>query len=235
MPVDPKKLSLRSQFPSNWSSIIDFPEKRWESIDEALKKDRTLGTCFPPEGMEFEALKRVSPQDVKVVICGQDPYHAPGQAHGLAFSVPPRIQYPPSLRNIILELKDDLKAEWPLERDLDEDGVLGQWTRQGVLLLNDVLTVRQGTPGSHHQFGWNHLTGAVLNALADSDQPLAILLWGKSAKSHAARFYKACHGVFMAPHPSPLSAYRGFFGSRPFTQANDWLKRNAREEVNWIG
>lgn len=235
MSVDVKELSLKSHFPLSWSAITHLPDERWESIDQALKKDRNHCVCYPPEGLEFEALKRVSPQEVKVVICGQDPYHAPGQAHGLAFSVPAMVQYPPSLRNIILELKEDLKAEWPLERDLDEDGVLGQWTRQGVLLLNDVLTVRQGSPGSHHQIGWKDLTGAILNALANSDQPLAVLLWGKSAHSHAERFHKGCHGVFMAPHPSPLSAYRGFFGSRPFTRANDWLKRQGSEEVNWLG
>lgn len=226
---------LFDDVPAEWSHFIDFPAAAKHSLAEAMEEERAQWACYPPEGMEFECLRLLRPQDVRVVICGQDPYHGPGQAHGLAFSVPAGASHPPSLRNILKELCSDLGAEWPLERSFDADGVLGAWAREGVLLLNDVLTVRKGEPGSHTHLGWQQFTSAILDALAQTDQPLVAVLWGKPAQQHAGRFTKAHHLVLNAPHPSPLSAYRGFFGSRPFTQTNAWLEKWGEQPVNWMG
>lgn len=226
---------LFDSVPEDWAHLIDFPAGDRAQIVRALKAERAQRECYPPEGLEFQCLRLVRPSSVRVVICGQDPYHGPGQAHGLAFSVAAGVPHPPSLRNILKELCADLGADWPLERSFDADGALGAWARQGVLLLNDVLTVQRGAPGSHARLGWQPFTARVLDALAERDQPIVVMLWGKPAQQHASRFIKAHHLVLTAPHPSPLSAHRGFFGSRPFTQANAWLKQWGAGEVNWLG
>lgn len=226
---------LFDSVPSEWTHFIDFPITARDSVAQAVATERTQWECYPPPGLEFQCLRLVLPQNVRVVICGQDPYHGPGQAHGLAFSVPAGVPHPPSLRNILKELCSDLEEDWPLERSFDTDGALGAWAREGVLLLNDVLTVRNGAPGSHAQLGWQRFTSAILNALAETGQPLVVLLWGKPAQQHASRFTKPHQLVLNAPHPSPLSAYRGFFGSRPFTQANAWLEKWGEEQVSWMG
>jgi uracil-DNA glycosylase len=180
-------------------------------------------------------LQAVQPDAVKVVICGQDPYHGPGQAHGLAFSVAPGVPHPPSLRNILKEVSEDVGGHWPFERSFDASGCLGDWARGGVLLLNDVLTVKAGQAGSHAHLGWQTFTGAVLDAVAAQDQPVVVLLWGKPAQAHASRFTHQKHLVLKSPHPSPLSAFRGFFGSKPFSKANAWLEQHGVDPVDWIG
>lgn len=227
---------LVNQLPTCWAELLGEGQVDWDALEVAITNERAQFRCFPPAGLEFNALRMVEPDAVKVVICGQDPYHGAGQAHGLAFSVAPGVGHPPSLRNLLMEVCTDLKTEWPLARDFDADGVLGQWAREGVLLLNDVLTVREGAPGSHRKLGWETLTSALLNGLAAREnQPLAVLLWGNPAQRHAPLFTSKCHRVFQAAHPSPLSAYRGFFGSRPFSQANAWLVQHQCQPVDWIG
>lgn len=226
---------LISQIPSDWSALTADLLPVLSRVQAGLETERSSGICYPDPGQELQAFQSLKPEEIKVIICGQDPYHGPGQAHGLAFSVAAGLAHPPSLRNIIKEVTDDLQTEWPIERSFDPDGALGQWARSGVLLLNDVLTVRRGEPGSHVHLGWQAFTGGVLDALAKREQPFVILLWGKPAQRHAPRFFKPQHLVVQSPHPSPLSAYRGFFGSRPFSKANAWLVQHGVEPVNWTG
>ena len=226
---------LFDQLPAEWGNQLHVPDELLEAIDASVRRQRRESICYPPAGLEFQALELVSPDAVKVVICGQDPYHGPGQAHGLAFSVAPGVAYPPSLKNIIKEASDDLDQPWPFERSFDASGCLGHWAREGVLLLNDVLTVRPGEAGSHAQLRWQEFTGAVLDAVARQDQPVVVILWGKPAQAHASRFTSPKHLVLKSAHPSPLSAYRGFFGSRPFSKANAWLERQGTDTVDWMG
>ncbi|HBP44596.1 MAG TPA: uracil-DNA glycosylase [Flavobacteriales bacterium] len=223
------------QLPIEWGMRLHLPVGLLESIDAAVQEERLAGICFPPKGQELQALNSLRPEAIKVIICGQDPYHGPGQADGLAFSVAAGVPYPPSLRNIIKEAISDLGQPWPLERSFDEDGCLGSWARQGVLLLNDVLTVRTGEPGSHAHLGWQEFTGALLDLMSDQDQPLVVFLWGERAKAHAWRFTSPKHLILRSSHPSPLSAFRGFFGSRPFSTANAWLEAHGVVPINWMG
>jgi uracil-DNA glycosylase len=228
-------IMLFDQLPPEWGAQLDLPDGLLKEIDAAVEKERNAGDVYPPCGHELEALKAVQPDAVKVIICGQDPYHGPGQAHGLAFSVAPGIPHPPSLRNILKEAATDLSQPWPLERSFDGSGCLGSWARAGVLLLNDVLTVQAGKPGSHSHLRWQEFTGAVLDLMADQKQPLVVLLWGKPAQAHANRFANPNHLVLQSPHPSPLSAFRGFIGSRPFSKANAWLEEHGVDPVDWMG
>jgi len=197
---------------------------------------------FPPADRVFAALASTPPHGVRVVICGQDPYHGPGEATGLAFSVARGVRLPPSLRNILRELAADLGPPpaavdgppppadpgWPPGDDL-----LAPWARQGVLLLNDVLTVPAGTPGGHATLGWQPLTDAVFQGLCDLPGPRVFLLWGRLAAAKSRHLHRPEHLALTAPHPSPLSAHRGFLGSRPFSQANAWLTQHGAEPVDW--
>lgn len=184
---------------------------------------------YPPAPERFSAFTLTPPTRVRVVILGQDPYHEPGQAHGLAFSVRPGTKLPPSLSNIYKELASDLGlAPGP-------DGCLAHWARQGVLLLNTVLTVQRGQANSHRDFGWQTFTDAVVTCIGTFDQPVAFILWGAQAQKKAAAIARAAAPrlILCAPHPSPLSAYRGFFGSRPFSQVNDFLRAHGQAEIDW--
>lgn len=194
-------------------------------VDEA---DET-GTVFPPKEQRFAAFAHTPPEAVRVVILGQDPYHERGQAHGLAFSVQPGVKLPPSLRNIYQELESDLGIP-PAKT-----GCLTPWAKQGVLLLNTVLSVREGAANSHRSFGWQQFTDAVVEKIAALSQPVVFLLWGAQAQQKADAVLRSGYPrlVLQAPHPSPLSAYRGFFGSRPFSQANDFLRANGAQAVDW--
>ena len=197
----------------------------WLRAEEAAGK-----VIYPPRGTRLAALDLTPLNQVRVVILGQDPYHGAGQAHGLAFSVQPGVRVPPSLVNIYKELHTDL--DLPIPRH----GHLTSWARQGVLLLNNALTVEQGQPGSHQNRGWEILTDAAVAAVAARDQPCVFMLWGSHAQKKAARIpglNDGPHLVLRAPHPSPLSAYTGFFGCRHFSQASDFLVAKGRGAIDW--
>ena len=196
----------------------------WLRGEEASGK-----TIFPPAGQRLRALELTPLDAVKVVILGQDPYHGPGQAHGLAFSVPNGVRLPPSLRNIYKELETD-RGVTPRE-----SGDLTRWAEQGVLLLNNALTVESGRAGSHQKRGWEAITDAVVAAVAARDVPSVFILWGSHAQKKAQRIAALGppHCLIESPHPSPLSAHRGFFGSRPFSRANAFLRSVGRSPVDW--
>ena len=183
---------------------------------------------FPPENLIFNALNSCPFQNVKVVILGQDPYHGSGQAHGLAFSVPNGIPAPPSLRNILKELQNDLGLTTNLS-SVD----LSSWATQGVLLLNAILTVNKDSPASHKAAGWELFTDAIIHTLASQQQHLVFILWGNYAQRKKALIESYPHLILEAAHPSPLSAYRGFFGSQPFTKTNLYLEKNYKTPINW--
>lgn len=196
-----------------------------------LAKERS-GTIpiFPPEALMFNALWKTPFHAVRVVILGQDPYHGSGQAHGLSFSVPAGVPPPPSLMNIFKELQSDLGIA------PTKDGCLNSWAEQGVLLLNATLTVKQGSPLSHHGNGWEQFTDAIIEKLALREDPLAFILWGKSAQDkckEALKHARAHHLILKSPHPSPLSAYQGFFGSRPFSKINAFLTAQGKQPIDW--
>lgn len=198
-----------------------------DRLDRAAAEDTAI---FPPREQRFRALELTPPDAVKAVILGQDPYHGPGQAMGLAFSVPPGVRPPPSLVNIFKELESDLGLPRPAHGDLTA------WARQGVLLLNSALSVEHGKAGSHAGWGWDRVTDAVLAAVAAGTKPTVFVLWGAHAQARAARIGLAeggRHGVIASPHPSPLSARRGFFGSRPFSRANAFLEAHGRTGIDW--
>lgn len=190
---------------------------------------RAAGTVYPPEERTFFALSATPPERVRAVILGQDPYHEPGQAMGLAFSVPQGERLPPSLRNIFTELHTDLGLPQP------SGGDLTPWAERGVLLLNTVLTVGRGAANSHAAWGWQRFTDAVLAAMAALPQPVAFVLWGGHAQKKAALAADSPYPrlVLQAPHPSPLSAYRGFFGSRPFSKINAFLESAGSRAIDW--
>lgn len=185
-------------------------------------------SIFPPRKLLFSALELTAPEEVKVVILGQDPYHEQGQANGLAFSVAPGTPYPPSLRNIFTELKEDVGTTPP-------NGDLSDWAKQGVLLLNTVLTVREGQANSHKDLGWQKFTDEVIAAMAQLPQPIVFILWGAQAQKKkpliTASAYPRC--ILASPHPSPLSSYRGFFGSKPFSKSNQFLTAHGLSPIAW--
>ena len=182
---------------------------------------------FPPSDDIFRAFELTPLKDVKVVILGQDPYHGEGQAHGLCFSVRPRVDIPPSLVNIYKELHDDLGCSIP------NNGYLVKWAKQGVLLLNTVLTVRAHEAFSHRNIGWEEFTDAAIRAVDRQDRPIVFILWGRPAQAKKAMLHNPKHLILESPHPSPLSASRGFFGSRPFSKTNAFLTENGLEPIDW--
>lgn len=196
-----------------------------QRVDEAYR----TGTVYPPRQELFAAFRLTPPERVRVVILGQDPYHEPGQANGLAFSVAPGVRLPPSLRNIFEELRTDCGVTPP------DSGDLTPWAEQGVFLLNSSLSVQAGAAGSHQAFGWQTFTDAVVAALAKLPQPVAFILWGAHAQKKAAIAQSSSYPrlVLQSPHPSPLSAYRGFFGSRPFSAVNEFLVQHGEAPVRW--
>ncbi|MEO6041114.1 MAG: uracil-DNA glycosylase [Croceibacterium sp.] len=197
-----------------------------------LQREEQAGKpVYPPRGQRLRALELTPLDAVKVVILGQDPYHGPGQAHGLAFSVPDGVRVPPSLANIYKELRTDLGVEPPAAGNLEH------WARQGVLLLNTCLTVEGGCAGSHAGKGWEAITDAVVAAVAAREEPAVFVLWGNHARGKALKVPELAHNprhlVLTSPHPSPLSAHAGFFGSKPFSQANAFLTANGRGAIDW--
>ena len=189
-----------------------------------LAYDQT--TIFPPHDQIFRAFELCDLADVKVVIIGQDPYHGQGQANGLAFSVNDGTKLPPSLRNIYQELENDMGCE------ITDHGDLSHWARQGVLLINNVLTVQEGLANSHFDYGWQEFTSRIITTINAAPRPVVFILWGKNAQK-TAQLLDSRHLVIESAHPSPLSAYRGFFGSRPFSQANEFLRNHDLGEIDW--
>lgn len=198
-----------------------------QDLKKFLEDEKKAGkTVYPPESLVFNAFLQTPFDNVKVVIVGQDPYHGPGQAHGLSFSVLPGIALPPSLKNIYKELQADLGIQ------PSSSGCLISWAKQGVLLLNATLTVRAGEPKSHHGKGWERFTDAVIDILVKRPDPIVFLLWGKSAQEKCHKVMGTHHAIFQSAHPSPYSA-QNFFGCRHFSKANEFLKKAGKEPVNW--
>ncbi|GAT63855.1 uracil-DNA glycosylase [Paludibacter jiangxiensis] len=205
----------------------EFDKPYFGELTHFVKNEYTSGRVYPPAKLIFNAFDLCPFDNVKVVIIGQDPYHGPGQAHGLCFSVPEGIDFPPSLVNIFKEINDDLHVEIP------QSGNLERWAKQGVLLLNATLTVKAHQAGSHQNKGWEQFTDAAIRVLNEEKEHLVFLLWGSYAQRKGEFIDRKRHLVLQSPHPSPLSAYRGFFGNGHFSKANSYLAENGLEPINW--
>lgn len=218
-------------FDNDWDQILQAELDRpyYRELMNWLQQEYEQHVVYPPKELIYEALKRTSYCDTKVVILGQDPYHGAGQAHGLSFSVLPGVRIPPSLRNMYKELAEDLGVTTK-----DQEGTLTPWAEQGVLLLNTVLTVREGEAGSHQGKGWEKFTNAIIEALNDREEPVIFVLWGNHAGKKGEVIDLNRHTVISSAHPSPLSARRGFFGSRPFSKINDQLVKYGSKSIEWI-
>lgn len=205
----------------------EFAKPYYRDLYNTVLKEYKTTRVYPPSDMIFHAFETTPLSEVKVVIIGQDPYHGDGQAHGLSFSVLPGIDIPPSLQNIYEELHEDLGCYIP------NNGYLEKWAKQGVLMLNSVLTVRAHQPNSHKGIGWEQFTDAAIRAVNALDRPVVFILWGTPARRKKEMLDNPKHLIIESPHPSPLSAYRGFFGSRPFSRANQFLIQNGLPPIDW--
>lgn len=212
----------------SWYEILknEFEKDYFKNLQSFLNNEYSQYEIYPKEENIFNALNFVPLEKIKVVIIGQDPYHEPGQAMGLSFSVPEGIEIPPSLVNIMKEIESDLCIK------CENSGNLERWARQGVLLLNTVLTVRKGQANSHKDKGWETLTKKIIDIIGKRKEPVVFLLWGSYAQSYDY-LIESQHLVLKAPHPSPLSAYRGFFGCKHFSKCNDFLEKNGFSTINW--
>lgn len=213
---------------NSWDTVLkkEFDSPYYSRLIEKVEEEYKTQTVFPPHDRIFRALNMLDYNDVKVVILGQDPYHGDGQANGIAFAVNRGIQLPPSLVNIYKEIESDIGVKMP------RTGTLVGWEEQGVLLLNATLTVRKGTPQSHSELGWQRFTDAVTVALSAREKPLVFILWGAGAGAKK-QLIAARHLVLSSPHPSPLSASRGFFGCKHFSKTNEFLKENGMTPIDW--
>jgi uracil-DNA glycosylase len=205
----------------------EFSKPYYRDLYQTIVEEYQTHLIFPPSEDIFNAFALTPLHEVKVVIIGQDPYHNVGQAHGLCFSVRPEVDIPPSLVNIYKELQDDLGCYIP------NNGYLVKWAQQGVLLLNTVLTVRAHQANSHRGIGWEQFTDAAIKVLNDEDRPIVFILWGGPAQAKKKMLHNPRHLILEAPHPSPLSAYRGFFGSKPFSKTNTFLEENGLAPIDW--
>ena len=205
----------------------EFSKDYYKELYQKVIEEYKTQVVFPPSDDIFNAFALTPLKEVKVVIIGQDPYHNVGQAHGLCFSVRPEVDIPPSLVNIYKELRDDCGCEIP------NNGYLVKWAEQGVLLLNTVLTVRAHQANSHRGMGWEQFTDAAIRVLNEEDRPIVFILWGAPAQKKKAMLNNPKHLILEAPHPSPLSAYRGFFGSKPFSKTNAFLEKNGLKPIDW--
>ncbi len=214
---------------NDWNDCLknEYSKDYYRKLFEFVKHEYDTQVVYPPSGDIFNAFHYTSFKDTKAVIIGQDPYHNRGQAHGLCFSVLPPTEVPPSLQNIYKELHDDLGCYIP------NNGKLTKWAEQGVLMLNTVLTVRAHEANSHANHGWEQFTDAALKALNEKEEPVVFLLWGSPAQKKAQLITDPKHLILTAPHPSPLSAYRGFFGCRHFSKANNFLAQNGLKPIDW--
>jgi len=212
-----------------WENALkdEFHKEYYLNLYKFVKKEYETHVVYPPSDKIYSAMHLTKLEDVKVVILGQDPYHEEGQAHGLSFSVQPGVKIPPSLVNIYKELQDDLGCFVP------NNGYLKPWAEQGVLMLNTLLTVRAHEAFSHKDKGWEEFTDAIIKAVNAQDRPIVFMLWGSPAQKKASMLNNKKHLILKAPHPSPLSAYRGFFGCKHFSKCNEFLKENGIEPIDW--
>ena len=213
-----------------WEDIIDLEKQKdyYKSLEKEINKRYKTTTVFPEKQNIFKAFSLTKLDNLKVVILGQDPYHGFGQAQGLAFSTPANIKNPPSMQNILKEINSDLG-----KKSICEDGDLTPWAKQGVLLLNTILTVEEAKPKSHHNLGWEVFTDNVIKYISDNCEDTIFILWGSPAISKTKLIDRKKHHILTAPHPSPLSSYRGFFGCKHFSQTNDILKSLNKEAIIW--
>ncbi|MFH7599900.1 uracil-DNA glycosylase [Streptomyces racemochromogenes] len=214
--------------PESWLPVLggELDQPYFKELTEFVEKERANGPVYPPREQVFAALEATPFDKVKVLVLGQDPYHGPGQGHGLCFSVQPGVKTPPSLRNIYKEMKEELGLEIP------DNGYLMPWARQGVLLLNAVLTVREAEPNSHKAKGWEKFTDAVIRSVSERPDPCVFVLWGAYAQKKIPLIDQERHVIVKGAHPSPLSAKK-FFGSRPFTQINEAVAAQGHEPIDW--
>jgi uracil-DNA glycosylase len=221
---------MKSGIEESWEKVLAhvLESSTMTQIESELQKESKNNVLlFPPEECIFAAFDHTPFEKVKVVILGQDPYHGPGQAHGLSFSVPEGVQQPPSLKNIFKELHDDIGVSIPLS------GNLTGWADQGVLLLNAILTVRAHQAASHRKIGWESFTDGVIQAISDTTEGVVFILWGNFARSKKHLIDETKHKIIESAHPSPLSAYNGFLGSKPFSQTNEYLQSIGKESIDW--
>ncbi|MFI8687750.1 uracil-DNA glycosylase [Rossellomorea sp. NPDC077527] len=216
-------------FQNDWDHVLkdELHKEYYRNLREWLKREYGTNTTYPPMHDIFNAFHYTAYEDVKVVLLGQDPYHGPNQAEGLSFSVKKGMKIPPSLRNMYKELHEDLGCTVPAH------GSLVKWAEQGVLLLNTVLTVQDGKAHSHRGKGWEQFTDQVISILNERDKPMVFMLWGKPAQAKQSLINSSRHYIVTAPHPSPLSAHRGFFGSKPYSKANGFLREQGMAEIDW--
>lgn len=217
------------QIETSWKEKLqqEFDEPYFEELIEFVRREYAQGTCYPPGNLIFNAFNLCPLSQVKVVLIGQDPYHEPGQAHGLCFSVNDGVPFPPSLRNIFQEIQTDLGTPVPAS------GNLTRWAEQGVLLLNATLTVRAHAAASHQKHGWERFTDAVIRLVSAECEHVVFILWGSYAQSKAALIDSTKHCVLRSAHPSPLSAYRGFFGNHHFSLCNQYLQQHNIKPIDW--
>lgn len=216
-------------FDNDWDEVLQEETEKpyFQELRYALAREYKQYNVYPPKDKLFSALKLTPYSKTRVVILGQDPYHGAGQAHGLSFSVEPGVRVPPSLRNIYTELHSDLGLAIP------NHGSLLHWAEEGVLMLNAVLTVREGQPNSHKGLGWETFTDAIMEKLNERTEPMVFILWGSHAQLKGAAIDRSRHMVIQSPHPSPFSAHRGFLGSRPFSRANQFLEEHGLRGIDW--
>lgn len=214
---------------NNWDNLLkeEYQKEYFVNLMDFIKKEYKEKTIYPKQNEVFNAFRYTDFNDVKVVILGQDPYHGPNQAEGLSFSVSNEVLKPPSLKNIFKELENDLGIPFP------EANSLKPWAREGVLLLNAVLTVQEHTPTSHKDKGWETFTDNVIKIINKKQTPVVFILWGSYARNKKNLITNQIHHIIESPHPSPFSAYNGFFGSKPFSKTNDFLKSKGIKEINW--
>lgn len=220
---------MQVKIEKSWQEVlqVEFDKPYFESLVSFVKQEYASNTIFPPAGQIFNAFNTCPFNNVKVVILGQDPYHGPGQAHGLCFSVNDGIQFPPSLQNIFKEITSDLGIPAP------KTGNLTRWAEQGVLLLNATLTVRASQAGSHQGRGWEEFTDAVIKTISEKAENVVFILWGSYAIKKKTLINASKHCILTAPHPSPLSSYRGFFGCKHFSQTNTYLISKGKTPIEW--
>jgi len=214
---------------NDWDNILNELLNKTETkqLFNFIKKERKEKNIFPKESEVFKAFELCSFKNTKIIIIGQDPYHKINQANGLAFSVPKKQKLPPSLKNIFKELNNDMPIK------ISNNGNLSNWAKQGVLLLNCIMTVQENEPGSHSKSGWEDFTDTVIKILSNKKKHIIFLLWGEYAKKKQKLINKQKHNVLVSAHPSPLSAYRGFFGCKHFSKANEILRKKNRKTINW--